>query len=203
MFPVYSKTCLVGLLIRSILRGKIARALQHSLLSHTPLCIWLIPGVCVQGMWNAQVKGQVTKTHRLKVNSPCDPTLFISVYDITMSQPQQPLVGTIATTSSQLGTNSSILFHQVSSFHIVKRQNLFSISKWKHMPIFWINILCALWIRMCDKSRIMKHTKVVSTKCTLGGDLVTPLSCVSLSMNAQPVVPAMWSHELSRLRGFV
>ena len=56
-------------------------------LSHTPLCISMISGVCVQGMWNAQVKGQVTETHRLKVNSHCDTTLFISVYDITMAQP--------------------------------------------------------------------------------------------------------------------
>ena len=56
-------------------------------LSHTPLCISMISGVCVQGMWNAQVKGQVTETHRLKVNSHCDTALFISMYDITMVQP--------------------------------------------------------------------------------------------------------------------
>ena len=64
-------------------------ALLHSLmvLSHTPLCISMISGVCVQGMWNAQVKGQVTETHRLKVNSHCDTALFISMYDITMVQP--------------------------------------------------------------------------------------------------------------------
>ena len=43
--------------------------------------------VCVQGMWNAQVKGQVTEMHRLKVNSHCDTALFISMYDITMVQP--------------------------------------------------------------------------------------------------------------------
>ena len=30
-------------------------------LSHMPLCISMISGVCVQGMWNAQVKGQVTE----------------------------------------------------------------------------------------------------------------------------------------------
>ena len=59
----------------------------YHMLSHTPLCISMISGVCVQGMWNAQVKGQVTETHRLKVNSHCDTTLFISVYDITMAQP--------------------------------------------------------------------------------------------------------------------
>ena len=52
-----------------------------------PLCISMISGVCVQGMWNAQVKGQVTETHRLKVNSYCDTALFISMYDITMVQP--------------------------------------------------------------------------------------------------------------------
>ena len=57
------------------------------LLSHTPLCISTISGVCVQCMWNAQVKGQVTETHRLKVNSHCDTALFISMYDITMVQP--------------------------------------------------------------------------------------------------------------------
>ena len=56
-------------------------------LSHMPLCISMISGVCVQGMWNAQVKGQVTETHRLKVNSHCDTALFISMYDITMVQP--------------------------------------------------------------------------------------------------------------------
>ena len=38
-------------------------------LSHTPLCISMISGVCVQGVWNAQVIGQVTETNRLKVNS--------------------------------------------------------------------------------------------------------------------------------------
>ena len=57
------------------------------MLSHTPLCISMISGVCVQGMWNAQVKGQVTEMHRLKVNSYCDTALFISMYDITMVQP--------------------------------------------------------------------------------------------------------------------
>ena len=56
-------------------------------LSHTSLCISMISGVCVQGMWNAQVKGQVTETHRLKVNSHCGTALFISMYDITMVQP--------------------------------------------------------------------------------------------------------------------
>ena len=43
---------------------------------------------------------------------------------------------------------------------------------------------------MC--SLTMKHTRVVSTKCTpgfAGRALVTPLSCVSLSMNTQPSVP--------------
>ena len=60
---------------------------QLEVLSHMPLCISMISGVCVQGMWNAQVKGQVTETHRLKVNSHCDTALFISMYDITMVQP--------------------------------------------------------------------------------------------------------------------
>ena len=117
-FRFVVKKCIVGL-FRSILCGKIALALQHSLLSHTPLCIWMISGVCVQGMWNAHIKGQVTETHRLKFNGHCDTTLFISVYDITMAQPQQPLVATIVITSSELGNNSNRLFHQVSSFHMV------------------------------------------------------------------------------------
>ena len=47
----------------------------------------MISGVCVQGMWNAQVKGQVTETLRLKANSHCDTALFILMYDITMVQP--------------------------------------------------------------------------------------------------------------------
>ena len=52
-----------------------------------PLYISMISGVCVQGMWNAQVNGQVTETHRLTVNSDCETALFISMYDITMLQP--------------------------------------------------------------------------------------------------------------------
>ena len=56
-------------------------------LSHTPLCISMISGVCVQGMWNAKVNDQVTETHRLKVNSHCDTASFVSMYDITMVQP--------------------------------------------------------------------------------------------------------------------
>ena len=62
------------------------------MLSHMPLCISMIPGVCVQGMLNAQVKGQVTETYRLKVNSHCDTAFFISMYDITMVQPYRPLL---------------------------------------------------------------------------------------------------------------
>ena len=65
-------------------RGALHTVLQC--LSHTPLCISMISGLCVQGMWNAQVKSQVTETHRSKVNSYCDTALFISVYDITMAQ---------------------------------------------------------------------------------------------------------------------
>ena len=56
-------------------------------ITHAPVHINDFRGVCVQGMWNAQVKGQVTETHRLKVSSHCDIALFISVYDITMAQP--------------------------------------------------------------------------------------------------------------------
>ena len=51
------------------------------------MCTSMISGMWVQGMWNAQVKGQVTETHRFKVNSHCDTALFISVYDITTEQP--------------------------------------------------------------------------------------------------------------------
>ena len=57
------------------------------MISHTPMCISMISGVCVQGKWNAQVKDQVTETHRLKANSHCDTALFISMNDITMVQP--------------------------------------------------------------------------------------------------------------------
>ena len=39
-------------------------------LSHTSQCISLIAGVCVQGMGNAQVNGQVTETHRLNAWAP-------------------------------------------------------------------------------------------------------------------------------------
>ena len=53
--------------------------------THAPVHINDFRGV--QGMWNAQVKGQVTETHRLKVNSHCDTALSISMYDITMVQP--------------------------------------------------------------------------------------------------------------------
>ena len=35
------------------------------------LCLSMTYGVCVQGMLNAQVWGQVTETQRLKVNSRC------------------------------------------------------------------------------------------------------------------------------------
>ena len=67
--------------------GVISCIRNVDILSHTPLCISMISGVCMQGMWNAQVKGQVTETHKLKVNSHCDTALFISMYDITMVQP--------------------------------------------------------------------------------------------------------------------
>ena len=51
------------------------------------LYISVISGVCVQGMWKAQVYGQVTEMHGFKVNSHCDTASFISVYDITLAQP--------------------------------------------------------------------------------------------------------------------
>ena len=43
------------------------------LLSHMPLCISMISGVCVSRVWNAQVKGQVSETHRLKVKKHQQP----------------------------------------------------------------------------------------------------------------------------------
>ena len=58
------------------------------IITHAPVHINdFTSGVCVQGMWNAQFKGQVTEMHRLKVNSYCDTALFISMYEITMMQP--------------------------------------------------------------------------------------------------------------------
>ena len=56
------------------------------IITHAPVHIYDFRGVR-QDIWNAQVKGQVTETHRLKVNSHCDTALFISMYDITMVQP--------------------------------------------------------------------------------------------------------------------
>ena len=61
-------------------------AMPITIITHAPVHI-NDSGVCVQGMWNTQVKGQVTEMHRLKVNSHCDTALFISTYDITMVQP--------------------------------------------------------------------------------------------------------------------
>ena len=54
-------------------------------ITHAPVNINDFRGA--QGMWYAQVKGQVTEMHRLKVNSHCDTAMFISEYDITMEQP--------------------------------------------------------------------------------------------------------------------
>ena len=45
-------------------------------LIHTPLHISMISGMNLQGMWSTQVIGQVTETHRLKVNNQCDIALF-------------------------------------------------------------------------------------------------------------------------------
>ena len=47
----------------------------YAFITHAPVHI-NDSGVCVQGMWNTQVKGQVTETHRLKVNSHCDTALL-------------------------------------------------------------------------------------------------------------------------------
>ena len=76
----FETTCIVTNMIKQTY-------FSFDILSHMPLCISMISGVCVQGVWNAQVKGQVTETHRLKVNSHCDTALFILMYDITMVQP--------------------------------------------------------------------------------------------------------------------
>ena len=62
---------------RMLYYAHIYSRMQYGVLSHMPLCISMISGVCVQGMWNAQVKGQVTETHRLKVNSHCDTALLM------------------------------------------------------------------------------------------------------------------------------
>ena len=46
-------------------------------LYHTPLCISMFAGVCMQNIGNAQVKGQVVETHKLKISRHCDPALFV------------------------------------------------------------------------------------------------------------------------------
>ena len=47
----------------------------------------MILEVCVHGMWNAQVKGKVTETHMLNVNSYSGKALLISMYGIMVVQP--------------------------------------------------------------------------------------------------------------------
>ena len=69
-----------------------------------------------------------------------------------------------------------------------------------------MNILFAYWISMCDKSRntwLCVHWQWNTREwCQLNAlqaspvvHLVTPLSCVSLSMNTQPSVPAITTHQ--------
>ena len=88
-FKIHIKPAFAGFCLHQFMKAFSGPVfcLLLGVLSHMPLCILMISGVCVQGMWNAQVKGQVTETHRLKVNSHCDRALFISMYDITMVQP--------------------------------------------------------------------------------------------------------------------
>ena len=73
----------------------------QKLLSHMPLCISMISGVCVQGTWNAQLKGQVTETHSLKVNGYWHSFVYLSVWHHNGATivTSRPLVATIATTS--------------------------------------------------------------------------------------------------------
>ena len=74
------------------------RARHWSFMTHAPVHISEFR-VCVQVMWNPQVKNQVTDMHKLKANSHCDTALFISVCDVTIALSWRPLVATIATTS--------------------------------------------------------------------------------------------------------
>ena len=65
-----------------------------------------------------------------------------------------------------------------------------------------MNILFAFWISMCDKSRItwlcvhwqwntLEWCQLNALQASPVVHLVTPLSCVSLSMNTQPSVPTI------------
>ena len=54
------------------------------IITHAPVHINDFRGVRARYV---KCTGQVTDTHRLKVNSHCDKALFISMYDITMVQP--------------------------------------------------------------------------------------------------------------------
>ena len=53
----------IGFLTRLVMNTR----LWKSILSHTPLCISVISGVCEQHTSNSQVAGQVAEMHRLKV----------------------------------------------------------------------------------------------------------------------------------------
>ena len=75
------------------------QTLKNRNLPHMPLCISMISGVCMLGMWNGQVKCQVTEMHRLKVNGHCDKAFFISMCGITLEPRHRPLIVTLVTTS--------------------------------------------------------------------------------------------------------
>ena len=69
------------------------------LLSHTPLCISMISGVCVQGMWNAQVKGQVNRNAQVKGQQPLwHSFVYLNVWHHNGAT-IATIVATIATTS--------------------------------------------------------------------------------------------------------
>ena len=76
-------------------------------------------GVCVQDIWNAQVKGQVTEMHRLpgdrswNPGSHRDTDLLIPMYYITMVQPYRPR-------HNNWVSNSNCSFHQVSSVYMIE-----------------------------------------------------------------------------------
>ena len=78
------------------------------LLSHMPRCISMISGVCVQGIWNAQVKCQQPLWHSF---------VYRNVWHHNGAT-IATIVATIAT------TNSNRLFHQVSSIYLIQTAKL-------------------------------------------------------------------------------
>ena len=143
---------------------------------------------------NAQVKGQQLLWHSFVYLNVCHHN------GATIAT----IVATIVTTSKQLGTNSNRLFRQVSSIHLIQTAKLIPNFQMKPDTYFitQMNILFAFQISMCDKSRntwLCVHWQWNTPEwCQLNAlqaspvvHLVTPLSCVSLSMNTQPSVPTI------------